>query len=197
MKQKNSENNPETLLYQAAQEIQDFFVEKEWKFAFIGGLALLRWGAIRATEDVDGALLTLFSNEEQYVDTILENFKPRIPDARNHALYYRVLLLTASNGVGIDFSLGGLQYEEDAVRRSSMYEYTEDYVLRTCSAEDLIVYKAFAARDKDWADVHGILQRQRGKLDFDIIFDNLTPLVELKEAPEILVKLNDMIRNTK
>jgi len=34
----------EPLLFQAALEIQDFLSEKNWLFAFIGGLALLRWG---------------------------------------------------------------------------------------------------------------------------------------------------------
>ncbi|MEX0777594.1 MAG: hypothetical protein WD042_17960 [Phycisphaeraceae bacterium] len=60
--------------------------------------------------------------------------------------------------------------------------------MRTCSAEDLIVFKAFADRDRDWLDVKGVLIRQQGKLNFEQIERELAPLVELKEEPAILDK---------
>jgi hypothetical protein len=34
-----------------------FFEERRWKYAFIGGLANLRWGQPRTTEDIDTTLL--------------------------------------------------------------------------------------------------------------------------------------------
>ncbi|MCL2709485.1 MAG: nucleotidyltransferase [Planctomycetaceae bacterium] len=104
--------------------------------------------------------------------------------------------MTASNGVGIDFSLGGFPFEQNAVERSSLFDYAEGYKLRTCSAEDLVVFKAFAARDQDWADIWGILERQKGKLDIDYILENLRPLCELKEAPEIEERLKTMLGMT-
>ena len=180
-------------LLQAAFEIQEFFEGKKWQFAFIGGLALFRWGQHRTTKDVDGTLLTMFTDEEKYVDAILARFKSRISEAREFALQNRVLLLTASNGVGIGFSLGGFPFEQQAVERSSLYEYVKGCELRTCSAEDLVVFKAFAARDQDWADIWGILERQKGKLDTDYILENLHPLCELKEAPEIEERLKTMM----
>ena len=180
-------------LLQAALEIQGFFEQKNWLFTFIGGLALFRWGQHRTTEDVDGTLLTMFADEEKYVDAILERFKSRISEAREFALRNRVLLLTASNGVGIDFSLGGFPFEQRAVEQSSLYEYVKGCKLRTCSAEDLIVFKAFADRGQDWVDIWGILERQKGKLDIDYILENLHPLCELKEAPEIEERLKTML----
>ena len=71
-----------------------------------------------------------------------------------------------------------------------------DFVLKTCSAEDLVVLKAFAARDKDWADIHSILLRQKGKLDVGYIRENLSPLCELKSAPEIMTKFEMMLKLT-
>ena len=188
-----SDHLSEPLLFGAAREIQDFLSEKDWQFAFIGGLALLRWGQRRTTEDVDGTLLTMFTDEEKYVDTILAQFESRISGAKEFALKNRVLLLKASNGVGIDFSLGGFFFEQKAVERASLYEYAKGYELRTCSAEDLIVFKAFADRGKDWIDIKGILERQKGKLDIEYIFENLHPLCELKEAPEIEERLKTML----
>jgi hypothetical protein len=50
--------------------------------------------------------------------------------------------------------IGGL-----AVQRCT-FEFLLGAGIRTCSAEDLIVYKAFADRPRDWVDVKGILLRQ-------------------------------------
>jgi hypothetical protein len=49
--------------------------------------------------------------------------------------------------------------------------------------------KAFASRPRDWIDVEGIIVRQTGKLDWTYIDQQLRPLAELKEAPEILSEL--------
>jgi len=60
-----------------------------------------------------------------------------------------VLLLKAPSGVGLDISLAGLPFEERLIERSSLFTYPPAVPLRTCSAEDFIVLKAFADRPKD------------------------------------------------
>ncbi len=98
-----------------------------------------------------------------------------------------LLLQTAS---GIDIALAGLPFEENAVRRSIPVEYAPGIRLRICTAEDLIVMKAFADRPQDRIDLRGILVRQgAGNLDWKYIWEQLTPLAEVKEAPEILAHL--------
>lgn len=62
-------------------------------------------------------------------------------------------------------------------------------MLTTCSAEDLVVHKAFAGRDLDWGDIERLLTRQHGKLNRDLIRTELPPLIDLKGAPEALDKL--------
>ena len=49
--------------------------------------------------------------------------------------------------------------------------------------------KAFAARDRDWPDIEGIIIRQSGKLNWTYVRQQLAPLAELKEAPEIVDEL--------
>jgi predicted nucleotidyltransferase len=73
--------------------------------------------------------------------------------------------------------------------RSSLFEYPGGLRLRTCSAEDLIVFKSFAARGQDWVDLERILVREGSRLDWEYILLHLRPLTEIKEAPEILVQL--------
>jgi hypothetical protein len=173
----------------AAAELQAFCESQRWRFCFIGGLALQRWGEPRETIDVDLTLLTGFGGEEPFVRKILDRFDARIPDAVQFALTRRVVLVRAPSGVGLDIALGGLPFEESVVARSSLFSFPPQTLLRTCSAEDLVVLKAFAARAKDWLDVEGIIVRQTGKLDWPYIRGQLQPLAELKEAPEIMDEL--------
>lgn len=58
--------------------------------------------------------------------------------------------------------------------------------------EHLVIMKAFASRDRDWIDIQGVLIRQHGRLDWHYIQAQLTPLVELKEEPEILQRLETL-----
>jgi Nucleotidyl transferase AbiEii toxin, Type IV TA system len=174
---------------QAAAELQSVCLAQGWRFCFIGGLAQLRWGHARETVDADLSLLTGFGGEERFVRTLLQHFEGRIADAESFALQRRVLLLRSAKGVGLDVVLAGLPYEELVVQRSSDFLYPPNVALRTCSAEDLIVLKAFAGRSQDWADVEQVIVRQTGKLDWKHIDQHLRPLAELKGEPEILEQL--------
>jgi hypothetical protein len=148
-------------------------------------LALQRWSEPRETVDVDLTLFAGFGNEQQFCDVLLDHFAARISDAAVFARDRRVVLLRSTTGVGLDVALAALPYEALVIERSSYFVYPPDVPLRTCSAEDLIVLKAFAARGQDWVDVERIIVRQTGKLDWNYIREQLQPLAELKEAPEI------------
>jgi hypothetical protein len=176
-------------LIRAAADLQAVCESHGWKFCIIGGLAVQRWGEPRETVDVDLTLLTGFDGESTFVTALLAAFEPRVPEAAAFARVNRVLLLRASSGVGLDIALGGLPFEESVVARSTMFSFPPDVSLRTCSAEDLIVFKAFADRPKDWVDVEGVLIRQSTALDWAYIRHHLSQLAELKEAPELVDKL--------
>lgn len=178
----------------AALELQIFCEDNSWPFCFIGGLALQAWAQPRATMDAAITLLTGFGEEERFIDPLLERFRPRRNDAREFAIRNRVVLLWSGDGIGLDIGLGALDFEVRSVERSQMQAITRDCILRVCCADDLVVHKAFAARDQDWADVDSILMRQGEKLDLSLIFEELEPLVELKEDDEILPRLRAMMR---
>ena len=177
-------------IVRAASELQQFCAHQEWRFCFIGGLALQRWGEPRETVDVDMTLLTGFGGEENYAGVLLQHFEPRIEGALDFALSHRVLLLRARSGVGLDIALGALPFEQLVIERSSFFAYPGGPELRTCSAEDLIVLKSFADRPKDWVDVEGVIIRQTGRLDWSYIRLHLGSLAELKGAPEIMDRLD-------
>jgi hypothetical protein len=178
-------------LFEVAKRVQVFLDARNWRSCVIGGVAVQRWGEPRLTRDVDVTLLTGIGGEERYVDEILRHFKSRVAGAREFALTRRVMLLAAEDGTEIDLALGGLPFEENAVARASDYEFYPGMTLRTCSAEDLMVMKAFAGRERDWGDVKGVIARQN-KLDWKMIYAELAPLCELKEAPEIIAQLKKL-----
>ena len=173
----------------AAVELQTFMRSKQWSFCVIGGVALGRWGRPRTTADVDVTLLTGFGNEESYIDALLAQFESRLSDPKEFALQNRILLLQTANGIGLDVALGGLPFEERVIARATEFDFGEDALLLTASAADLIVLKAFAGRAQDWVDVEGILVRQAGNLDWNLIQEELAPLCELKESPQTVGRL--------
>lgn len=105
------------------------------------------------------------------------------------AIVNRVLLLRGHSGVPMDIALAGFPFEAEIIDRASAFEYLPGIALRTASAEDLIVLKAFANRRRDWSDIAGIIARQQW-LDWDVILARLAPLTELKGEAEILAELD-------
>ena len=179
-----------TRLFQSAMSIQSFLQKQNWSFCFIGGIALQRWGEPRLTIDIDISLFTDF-DDANYIHEILQHFESRISDPKAFAHENRILLIM-NEGIGVDIVLSGIPFEREMIERSSLFQFTEAITLITCSAEDLIVMKAFADRDKDWGDVSGIIMRQAGCLDWAYILEELKPLADVKENPDILDHLENL-----
>jgi Nucleotidyl transferase AbiEii toxin, Type IV TA system len=184
--------NPAIPLLEAAREVEDILSQLGLKAIIIGGIAIFRWGEPRATRDVDFTVLCPSGEESPQITAILDRLRGRIDDADEFAARNRVLLLNASNGRPVDIVLGGLPFEARAVARGSRFEFAPGVALRTCSAEDLVVMKAFAGRDRDLADISGILVRQSAHLDWKLIEEELRPLLEIKDEPGMWPRLLEM-----
>jgi hypothetical protein len=182
-----------TELYTTALEVQRLCEGQQWPFCIIGGVAVQRWGEPRLTKDVDLTLFTGFGEEERFLEFWLENFQLRPPCTPASALVNRVLFLTSHRGVPIDIAFGATAFERRSIKRSSLWPMPEGEALRTCCAEDLLVHKCFANRQQDWVDVDGILARQWKKLDLKLVRKELKPLAELKDAPDIMARLEQKI----
>jgi hypothetical protein len=85
-----------------------------------------------------------------------------------------------------------MPFEEHSVERASRFKISDDEAITTCSAEDLVIHKAFAGRDKDWGDLRGIVVRQR-HLDHSLIWSELLPLLDLREDPTTEPKLRALL----
>ena len=173
-------------LFEVARELQTFCDEHGWRSCLIGGIATNRWGQVRATHDVDIALLSGFGQEDVFIETLLKRYSPRKPNAAQFALRNRVLLLNSPSGIGIDVSLAALPFEHLVIQHATFFEFEPGLHLRTCSAEDLMVMKLFASRAIDIRDAEGIAVRHEKTLDWRYVEEQLAPLSELKEEPEIM-----------
>jgi hypothetical protein len=180
-------------LLDAALDVQRFCQTRRWRHCIIGALAVQRWGEPRLTQDVDITVLSGFGPEATFVDALLAQYRMRLPDARDFALRHRVLLLETVSGIPIDLSLGGVPFEERVIERASGWDVGAGEALMTCSAEDLVVLKAFAGRDKDWLDIAGVITRQGDALDASLVLSELRPLLDLTQDLQPLERLRALL----
>jgi len=181
-------------LFQEARAVQAELAGRAWPFCFIGGIALQHWGDARVTRDLDLSLFTGFGGEAPVVDALLGRFEGRIPDARDFALTHRVVLLRSPGGVEVDVALAALPFERELIARAVDAEFGPGVLLHICSAEDLLILKAFADRPQDRADLIGIARRRGRVLDWIAVLERLAPFAEAKDAPHILDRVRDLRR---
>ena len=179
-------------LIRAAREVQESLEQIGLPFCFIGGLANLHWGEPRLTQDIDVTVVVKLGEEEQTIDQLLSRIPPRFSDAREFALESRVLLLQSQGGVPVDLALGALSFEDTVTSRAKHIDFA-GHNLKICSAEDLVVLKAFANRPRDWSDIEGVILRQKHKLDFRYVFEQLEDLASSKPEQPIVRTLKTLL----
>jgi hypothetical protein len=175
-----------TPLVEAARELLGYLETLSRPACLIGGMVVARWGEPRATQDVDATVLADFGEEAALLAALLRKFPSRDPNPTKRAELGRLALLTASNGVKIDLSFAAFPFEREVLERSSPWVIAPGTEIRTCSAEDLVIYKLVAARPQDLADVIRIVQRQGGRLDIVRVRRWGRAFADIKEDPDLL-----------
>jgi len=72
-------------LFQVAAGLDETLAERHWRYCFIGGIALQRWGQPRLTNDIDVTILADADEEIRCIDELLAIYRGRLPDAREFA----------------------------------------------------------------------------------------------------------------
>ena len=161
----------------------------------IGGLAVIARGIPRQTIDIDAVV----QGEGLDVETLLRvlgrsGFAPRIPDAIAFAHQRQVLLMRHSpSGVPLDLSLGWLPFERDAMSRATPIDLA-GVMLPVATAEDLVVFKAVAWRDRDKGDIERLVVRHGDTFDFARIRTTLTQFYEALDEPERLQEFEALVK---
>ncbi|MBL8516667.1 MAG: hypothetical protein JNM76_06830 [Betaproteobacteria bacterium] len=187
---------PATSDLGGALAVQPILEELGLPFCFIGGLVVGRWGEPRFTRDANVTLFCPIGDEAEVIPKLAERLPGRVESAVEFAQLHRIYLAKSPAGTPVDIALGTLDFEYRCVNRATDFMIGLDQRLRTCSAEDLIVLKAFAGRPRDWLDIEGVILSRGPKLNWPQILEELNPLAALKEAPELvegLVSLRDKL----
>lgn len=129
----------------AAWQIHQFLSHLQIPYTIIGGMAVGHWGDPRFTRDVDLTIVLPLEDPQPLIQKIIAQFPPRINDALTFALQNRVILLQVGNSP-VDVTLALPGFEEEVMSRAKLVEIESGKRVFICSAEDLIVYKAFAGR---------------------------------------------------
>jgi hypothetical protein len=132
--------------------------------AVIGGLAVSAWGEPRLTRDADLKVLAQ-RDERSRILQLLEDFTPLHADPDEALRRNGVAFFQDPDGARIDVMLAETSFDETVIGRACLIELQPDLVVRVCSAEDLIIYKAVSLRTQDRLDIEGIVRRQGDRLD--------------------------------
>jgi len=163
------------------------------RFALIGGMAVILRGYDRATQDVDVLVLDV----DDVLPLLLAAFEKhgfgfRVADPIDFAKQNRVILLRAPDGTGIDVSMGVLPLELEIIERSTQETLMDGISMPVATAEDLIIMKLVAARNRDLDDVTRLVELYP---DLDVIRIRriVTEYAEALEQPEIVQHLDDIL----
>ena len=154
-------------------------------YMIIGGLANAVWGEPRATLDIDVTISADTSDAGRISSLLDRHFRALVSDPEAFAEETRVLPLESRTGVRVDLIFGLLPFERDAIERAKPVAIADEEI-RFCTPEDLILLKIISRRERDQADVQGILRRRLSGLDLEYLEPRIEELSELLSRPEIL-----------
>lgn len=164
-------------------------------YMLIGGLAVIVRGVTRDTDDVDATIWA----PELDLGVLLgelrnEHIVGRISDVEAFARAHQVLLLRhESSGTPLEISLAWLPFEEEAMTRAETVKLG-DMSIPVALAEDLVVYKAVAWRDRDQADIERLLLLHSDAIHIERVRGIVRQFAEALEEPERIEQFDALVR---
>jgi len=116
-----------------------------------------------------------------------------VSDARQFAEAHQVILLRhEASGTPVDVTLARLPFERDALNHATAVDFGGP-TLPVATAEDLIIYKAVAWRERDRDDIQRLLAAHAGDVDLPRVRALVAQFAELLEAPERLLEFDALV----
>jgi hypothetical protein len=163
----------------------------------IGGLAVIARGVPRQTVDIDATMWA----EGLDVATVLpalaaEGLVPRTADAIVFARERHVLLLRHEpSGTPLELILAFLPFERAALERAELVDFGGVSV-PAATAEDLIIYKAVAWRDRDRSDVERLLVLHGRSIDLKRVRGLVAEFATALDEPERVEEFEALLRRS-
>lgn len=163
----------------------------------IGGIAVIARGVPRQTIDIDATVAAAGLDLERSLSTLAaHHITPRIENALAFARERQVLLLRHDpTGTPLEVSLAWLPFETDALGRATVVDFGGVHV-RVATAEDLIVLKAVAWRDRDRGDIERLLLLHAADVDLGRVRALVGEFAAALDEPERLGEFDALVRRT-
>jgi predicted nucleotidyltransferase len=179
--------DPKSLpsFHQALADLQRWLADAQIQGVVIGGVAVTLLGRPRMTRDLD---LVIWAKDEQLSDFVERGkrfgFVARVSDLLAFADRSRILLMRhAPSQIPLDASLGGVPFEEEMIRTAQTIAF-DAFEVRVPRVEDLFVLKAIAGRDKDLADLEGLVAKNPN-LDRNYLRRRANEFAAMMDQPDI------------
>jgi hypothetical protein len=163
----------------------------------IGGIAVIARGVRRMTTDIDAVVRGDSTTIRELSEALARHeIEPRIRDAAAFARRNLVLLVRHEpTGVDLDVSFAWSTFEHEAIEACSEVLYGK-VKAPMAAPDDLMIYKAVAARPRDLADLEALLLIHPS-VDLSRVRRRVAELAALAEAPELSDSLEAAIAKTR
>jgi len=175
------------------QNLDNFLSENSIEYAIIGGIAVIVYGEQRSTRDIDATILCELEDLESFHTLITKKFTPAFKDTLEYLKRNFILPVDdPATNLRIDIAAGLTEFDKSVISRGRRKAFgkTEIFV---CSLEDLIIYKLFANREQDIADVKHLIEKNLNSIDQKYLFETAKKFKEL-EREDILENLNKLLQ---
>jgi len=135
-------------------------------YMLIGGQAVLLYGIVRLTEDID-ITLGVDVDKLNQMKNLLKETGLVIPKSVNDNFVKKTNVLVGidkDTRIRVDFIFSFTPYEKQALKRVKKVRLN-NYKVNFASCEDTIIHKMFAARPRDLEDTKILLQKNIKGLD--------------------------------
>lgn len=153
-------------------------------YMVFGGIANSVYGNPRQTFDID-IKFTMKSNEDlnSFLRAV-EKLGKIVPSDPMDFFEKTNVLPIDIHGVRIDLVAAGLPFEREAIERSRTLDFYGISV-KVCTLEDLIIQKAVSVREKDWMDIHYLIESKGKDVDWKYLLKHCKDLADFLEDNEI------------
>jgi hypothetical protein len=158
-----------------------------------GAQAALLYGSARLTADVDITVRLDQLTPEAFAERLrAAGFVLRIDDPAFIRTTRVLPVLHRATGIPVDVVLAGPGLEEMFLERAQSHRLA-GITVPVAIAEDIVVMKLLASRDKDREDVVAILGAQGAKLDLSLVRSTLQVLQEALGQSDLLPALEQAL----
>jgi hypothetical protein len=176
---------PSQALLEALRALVAFLQEIKAPGMIIGGIAVIARGVNRLTVDADATVWGPEIDLKNLLKRLARHrIVPRIPNVLDFARQQQVLLLQHEpSGTPIEVSIAWLPFEREAMAKATRVHFA-GVEIPAATAEDLVIYKALAWRNRDQSDVERLIVLHGKSLDFDRIRGFVRQFAEVLEEPQ-------------